>query len=47
MYVAENPEKADAVQEWMKENGMTRQRLQLFVKAYPLGAVKGIEMVFG
>ena len=47
MYVAENPEKADAVQEWMKENGMTRQRLQLFVKAYPLGAAKGIEMVFG
>ena len=47
MYAAENPEKVDSVREWMEENEMTRQRLQLFVKAYPLGAAKGIEMVFG
>ena len=47
MYAAENPEKAESVQEWMEENGMTRQRLWLFVKAYPLSAAKGVEMVFG
>jgi len=31
----------------MEENGMTKQRLWLFVKAYPLSAAKGMEMVFG
>ena len=31
MYAVENPEKAEAVREWMEENGMTRQRLLLFV----------------
>ena len=47
MYAAESPEKVEAVQEWMEEKGMTKQRLWLFVKAYPLDAAKGMEMVFG
>ena len=47
MYAAESPEKVEAVQEWMEEKGMTKQRLWLFVKAYPLSTAKGMEMVFG
>ena len=47
MYAAENPEKVEAVREWMRAHEMTKQGLWLFVKAYPLSAAKGMEMVFG
>ena len=47
MYAAENPKKVEDVREWIEENEMTKQRLWLFAKAYPLSAAKGMEMVFG
>lgn len=47
MYVAGEPEKACAVRRWMEEKGMRAEDLEIFVRAYPLSAGKGMGMVFG
>ena len=45
MYVAEEPEKAGAVREWMNKKGIRAEDLEIFVKAYPSSARKGLDIV--
>ncbi len=47
MYVAGQPEKAGTVRRWMEEKGMRAEELEIFVRAYPLSAGKGVKAIFG